>query len=50
MRDQAVVVQPGARSSSWAIVLRGILACIFGILVLARPGVGVAVLILMFAA
>jgi uncharacterized membrane protein HdeD (DUF308 family) len=50
MRDQAVVVQPGPRSSSWAIVLRGILACIFGILVLARPGVGVAVLILMFAA
>jgi uncharacterized membrane protein HdeD (DUF308 family) len=49
MRDEAVVVQSPSRSSSWSIVLRGILACVFGILVLARPAVGVAVLILMFA-
>ncbi len=49
MRDEAVVVQSGSPSSSWSIVVRGILACIFGILVLARPAVGVAALILMFA-
>jgi uncharacterized membrane protein HdeD (DUF308 family) len=49
MFDPALAVQPKARSSGWAIVLRGILACIFGILVLANPSVGVAVLILMFA-
>jgi uncharacterized membrane protein HdeD (DUF308 family) len=49
MFDPAVAVQPNARSSWWAIVLRGILACIFGILVLANPSVGIAVLILMFA-
>ena len=49
MLDPALAVQPNARSSWWAIVLRGILACIFGILVLANPSVGVAVLILMFA-
>lgn len=48
MFDPAVAVRPNARSSWWAIVLRGILACIFGILVLANPSVGVAVLILMF--
>jgi uncharacterized membrane protein HdeD (DUF308 family) len=49
MLDPALAVQPNARSSWWAIVLRGILACIFGVLVLANPGVGIAVLILMFA-
>jgi uncharacterized membrane protein HdeD (DUF308 family) len=49
MFDPALAVQPNARSSWWAIVLRGILACIFGILVLANPSVGIAVLILMFA-
>jgi uncharacterized membrane protein HdeD (DUF308 family) len=49
MLDPALAVQPNARSSWWAIVLRGILACIFGILVLANPSVGAAVLILMFA-
>jgi uncharacterized membrane protein HdeD (DUF308 family) len=49
MRGDVVVVKSGSQPSSWAIVLRGILACVFGILVLARPGIGVAVLILMFA-
>lgn len=49
MIDPALAVQRNARSSWWAIVLRGLLACIFGILVLANPSVGVAVLILMFA-
>jgi uncharacterized membrane protein HdeD (DUF308 family) len=49
MFDPALAVQPNARSSWWAIVLRGIVACIFGILVLANPSVGVAALILMFA-
>jgi uncharacterized membrane protein HdeD (DUF308 family) len=49
MLDSELAVQPAARSSWWAIVLRGILACIFGILVLANPSVGVAFLILMFA-
>jgi uncharacterized membrane protein HdeD (DUF308 family) len=49
MFDPALAVQPNARSSWWAIVLRGILACIFGVLVLANPSVGIAVLILMFA-
>jgi uncharacterized membrane protein HdeD (DUF308 family) len=49
MFDPALAVQPNARSSWWAIVLRGILACIFGILVLANPSVGIAMLILMFA-
>jgi uncharacterized membrane protein HdeD (DUF308 family) len=37
------------RSSWWAIALRGVLAVVFGVLVLANPGVGVAWLILVFA-
>jgi hypothetical protein len=49
MIDPALAVQPKARSSGWAIVLRGILACIFGILILANPRGGVAMLIVMFA-
>jgi uncharacterized membrane protein HdeD (DUF308 family) len=49
MIDPALAVQPNARSSGWSIVLRGILACIFGILILANPSVGVAMLIVMFA-
>jgi uncharacterized membrane protein HdeD (DUF308 family) len=49
MLDPSVAVQANSRSSWWAIVLRGILACIFGIVVLAHPGVGIAALILMFA-
>jgi len=49
MLDPALAVQPNARPSWWAIVLRGILACIFGILVLANPRIGIAALILMFA-
>lgn len=49
MLDPAVAVQANSRSSWWAIVLRGILACIFGIVVLAHPGVGIAALLLMFA-
>ena len=50
MLDPAALVQTSARSSWWAIVLRGILAVVFGIIVLASPNIGVAVLILMFAA
>jgi uncharacterized membrane protein HdeD (DUF308 family) len=50
MLDPAVVVQTSGRSSWWAIVLRGLLAVVFGIIVLASPNLGVAVLILMFAA
>jgi uncharacterized membrane protein HdeD (DUF308 family) len=50
MFDHAVAVQTGARSSWWAIVLRGLLAIVFGVIVLASPNLGVAVLILMFAA
>jgi uncharacterized membrane protein HdeD (DUF308 family) len=49
MIDPALALQTGARSSWWAIVLRGVLAVVFGVLVLASPAVGVAVLILMFA-
>jgi len=49
MLDPAVAIRNSARSSWWAIVLRGILACVFGVLVLANPGIGIAVLILMFA-
>ena len=49
MLYSAVAVQPKTRGSGWAIVLRGVLACLFGILVLANPSVGVALLILMFA-
>ena len=48
--DPAVALHAGARSSWWAIVLRGILAVVFGIVVLASPGIGVAMLILLFAA
>jgi uncharacterized membrane protein HdeD (DUF308 family) len=47
--DPAVALHAGARSSWWAIVLRGILAVVFGIIVLASPGIGVALLILLFA-
>jgi uncharacterized membrane protein HdeD (DUF308 family) len=50
MLDPAALVQTSARSSWWAIVLRGILAVVFGVVVLASPNLGVAVLILMFAA
>jgi uncharacterized membrane protein HdeD (DUF308 family) len=54
MMDQPIVggapLQAGARSAWWAIVLRGILAVVFGILVLASPGVGAAWLIVVFAA
>jgi uncharacterized membrane protein HdeD (DUF308 family) len=49
MLDPAVVVPASARPSWWAIVLRGVLACAFGLLVLANPAIGVAMLILMFA-
>jgi uncharacterized membrane protein HdeD (DUF308 family) len=49
MLDPSVAIQAGSRSSWWAIVLRGVLACIFGVVVLANPRVGVAALILMFA-
>jgi uncharacterized membrane protein HdeD (DUF308 family) len=49
MLDPAVVVPASARTSWWAIVLRGILACVFGVLVLANPAIGVAMLILLFA-
>jgi uncharacterized membrane protein HdeD (DUF308 family) len=38
-----------SHSSWWGIALRGIVAVVFGILVLAHPGVGVAWLILVFA-
>ncbi len=49
MLDPSVAIQASSRSSWWAIVLRGVLACIFGVVVLANPGVGIAALILMFA-
>jgi uncharacterized membrane protein HdeD (DUF308 family) len=49
MLDPSVAVQTNGRSSWWGIVLRGILACVFGVVVLANPGIGVAALILMFA-
>ena len=49
MLDPAVVIQRSARSSWWAIVLRGALAFVFGLLVLSNPSVGIAMLILMFA-
>jgi uncharacterized membrane protein HdeD (DUF308 family) len=48
--DPAAALHAGARSSWWAIVLRGIFAVVFGIVVLASPGLGVATLILLFAA
>jgi uncharacterized membrane protein HdeD (DUF308 family) len=49
MIDPVAALQSSARSSWWAIVLRGVLAVVFGILVLSRPGVGLAFLVLMFA-
>jgi uncharacterized membrane protein HdeD (DUF308 family) len=49
MIDPEVALRTSARSSWWAIVLRGIFAVVFGVLVLASPGIGVGVLILMFA-
>ncbi len=49
MLDPSVAIQASSRSSWWAIVLRGVLACIFGVVVLANPRVGIAALILMFA-
>jgi uncharacterized membrane protein HdeD (DUF308 family) len=42
-------LQTSPRSSWWTIVLRGVLGCVFGLLVLANPAIGVAMLILMFA-
>lgn len=48
MLDPAVVVPTNARSPWWAIVLRGVLAFVFGLLVVANPRVGVALLVLMF--
>jgi uncharacterized membrane protein HdeD (DUF308 family) len=54
MMDQPIaegaLLQTAARSSWWAIVLRGVLAVAFGVLVLASPGVGAAWLIVAFAA
>jgi uncharacterized membrane protein HdeD (DUF308 family) len=47
--EGGVTLHTGARSSWWAVVLRGILAIAFGVLVLASPGVGAAWLILVFA-
>src|SRR6185437_8911485 len=44
-----VALEPTPRSSWWSIALRGILAVVFGVLVLASPRVGVAWLILVFA-
>ncbi|HTB76409.1 MAG TPA: DUF308 domain-containing protein [Polyangiaceae bacterium] len=49
MLDPSVAIQASSRSSWWAIVLRGVLACIFGVIVLANPRIGIAALILMFA-
>jgi uncharacterized membrane protein HdeD (DUF308 family) len=50
MLDPAAVHRNVARSSWWAIVLRGLLAVAFGILVLAQPNIAVATLIVVFAA
>ena len=50
MLDPVNAIQAGAKSSWWAIVLRGILAVVFGVLVFSSPNLGVAMLILMFAA
>jgi uncharacterized membrane protein HdeD (DUF308 family) len=49
MFDPAAALQTSPRSSWWTIVLRGALACVFGLLILANPAIGVAALILMFA-
>jgi uncharacterized membrane protein HdeD (DUF308 family) len=43
-------LEKGIGLSWWAIVIRGLVAILFGVLVLSSPGIGVAALIITFAA
>ena len=49
MLDPTEPLPVTSRSSWWSIVLRGILAIAFGLLILSNPGVGLTVLVVMFA-
>jgi uncharacterized membrane protein HdeD (DUF308 family) len=49
MLDPTETVPALSQSSWWSIVLRGLLAVAFGVIVLSSPGIGLAMLILTFA-
>jgi uncharacterized membrane protein HdeD (DUF308 family) len=49
MFDPTEALPAASHSSWWSIVLRGILAIAFGMLILSSPGVGLGLLVLMFA-